>query len=177
VAAPDVVETRGVTIEAAPADVWPWLVQMGYGRGGWYGFEGMDPVHPAAREIRPELQALAVGDVMPVRPGGGLSVRVLEPARSLVLYADEETVGGASGGGFTLSWAFALEAAPDGGTRFIERVRLATTAQRPVVQGLSGPLRFGIFVMLRRHLLGFRERVEAPAAIHVPLQAPGASPA
>ena len=42
VADPDRVMTHGVTIEAAPADVWPWLLQMGYGRGGWYSYDAVD---------------------------------------------------------------------------------------------------------------------------------------
>src|SRR5688572_14283386 len=71
VADPTAVETRGIDIDATPEEVWPWLVQMGYGRAGWYSYDAVDMDMPSADRIRPELAGLAVGDVMPTHPGGG----------------------------------------------------------------------------------------------------------
>jgi hypothetical protein len=64
--------TRAITI-AAPADqVWPWLVQLGYGRGGWYSYDWIDnDGRPSADGIIPELQQLEVGCSDPDGPGNG----------------------------------------------------------------------------------------------------------
>src|SRR5579871_5244070 len=87
---PDVVSTRAVSVAAAPSDVWPWLVQMGSGRGGAYTYDwienlfGLD-MH-SAEEIRPELQDLQVGDELPLGSGGpSMVVEVLEPGHALVV--------------------------------------------------------------------------------------------
>jgi hypothetical protein len=92
IGAPDVVETRSLPIDAAPADVWPWLVQMGWGRGGWYSYDQLDMDHPSADTILEEFQDLAEGDVVPTHPGGGFEAKVVEPEKTLVLYLDSELV-------------------------------------------------------------------------------------
>lgn len=63
--------TRALTVEATPERVWPWLVQMGYGRGGWYGDLPWwkDPAGHAgpassAWELLPDTPPIAVGDVL-----------------------------------------------------------------------------------------------------------------
>src|SRR4051795_1460209 len=68
---PTQTETRGVTIDAPVSQVWPWLVQMGFGRAGWYSFDAMDRRYPSADSILPEFQTLAAGEVMPLYNGGG----------------------------------------------------------------------------------------------------------
>jgi proline iminopeptidase len=65
VADPTAVETRGITIDDTPDKVWPWLVQMGYGRAGWYSYEPLDSKIPSAKEILPEFQELRAGDMKP----------------------------------------------------------------------------------------------------------------
>lgn len=75
--------TRAVTINAGIEKVWPWIVQIGYRRAGWYGFDQMDNDGiPSATKILPEFQTLAVGQVIGEE---GLAVRSLQPNRSLVL--------------------------------------------------------------------------------------------
>ena len=86
------IETRGIDINATPDEVWPWLVQMGYGRAGWYSYDALDMNMPSTKVIRPELAELKVGDVMPTHPGGGFLVRVLDAPKALVLYSDTELV-------------------------------------------------------------------------------------
>ncbi|HEY6029312.1 MAG TPA: hypothetical protein VIU44_02045, partial [Gaiellaceae bacterium] len=80
--------TMATTIEAPPEAVWPWLVQMGYGRAGWYSWDRLDNGGvPSADEIRPEWQEIAVGDRLPSTRDGRswFEVVELEPERALVL--------------------------------------------------------------------------------------------
>ena len=152
VADAEAVDTRVLDIDAPPARVWPWLVQMGYGRAGWYSYDQLDMSHTSLDHVAPDLQSLAVGDLVPTHPGGGFEVKVLEPDRALVLYADralmvaqvekahrpevvtEEAPANlrATGaylersmpGDFAASWAFVLEPLDKGRTRLIERFRI-----------------------------------------------------
>ncbi|NJD28857.1 MAG: hypothetical protein FIA92_11245 [Chloroflexi bacterium] len=187
----DGVLTRGIDIAAAPEHVWPWLVQMGYGRAGWYSYDQLDMNKPSADRIIPELQSLAVGDIVPTHPGGGFEVKVLEAGRALVLYTDRAQMDAqkasapegieatptnlkATGavldanmrGDFKASWAFVLEPRADGTTRLIERFRGWMAAPESGAPGMTPPpparamFLFGIFVMLRRQMLGIRDRAE-----------------
>ena len=179
-----VAETRGLDIDAPPEAVWPWLVQMGYGRGGWYSYDQIDMDGHSAETILEEHQELAEGDRVPTHPGGGFEVRILRPAEALVLWLDPELVGASSGddetpvglqgagilgdmamSDFRGSWAFILEPAPGDRTRLIERIRLwADEAGAP--QRLAMPMMgLGVFVMTRKHMLGLKERAERHAAI------------
>ena len=86
--------TRAISISAAPAEVWAWLVQIGQGRGGLYSFDGLEnlarcDIHSTDR-IHPELQSLAEGDLIRLgAPQGYPCFRVasVEPGASLVLVA------------------------------------------------------------------------------------------
>lgn len=181
------VETRGITIDAPPSQVWPWLVQMGFGRAGWYSYDAVDMRGSSADRILPEYQSLAVGDVVPTHPGGGFLVKALEPERYLVLYLDDEMVreqareaealnaespanlrmtGAFLEGGqpteFAASWAFVLEPAEGGGTRLIERfrIRFGSAEEKPWTRLTLPMMGFGVFVMMRKQMLGIRERAE-----------------
>lgn len=87
---PDAAEqmTDEVTIAATPARIWPWLLQMGCGRAGFYSIDAADnDGRRSAREVHPDLTELRVGDVVPATPDGddGFEVLEIEPNRSLVL--------------------------------------------------------------------------------------------
>ena len=92
IAEPSVTETRSLVVDAAPSVLWPWLVQMGYGRGGWYSYDKLDIKGSSADSILPEFQELAVGDVVPTHDGGGFVAKVVDPEQALVLYLDNELV-------------------------------------------------------------------------------------
>lgn len=91
--------TRGVTVRAAPEEVWPWLAQMGYGRGGWYTSERVDlvvnrwffgergPTPGSADRLVPEFQHIAVGDLICDGRDYASFFRVqqVDPPRALVL--------------------------------------------------------------------------------------------
>jgi len=153
-----VVESRGLEIDAPPDAVWPWLVQMGYNRAGWYSYDLVDMKGASVDTILPELQHLAVGDLVPNSPDTAFVVRALEPGRALVLFADEKTVEEqvaaararkeageaveeapanlkAAGkmmpamAGFAASWAFVLVPLDEGRrTRLVERFRVRMPA-------------------------------------------------
>jgi hypothetical protein len=174
-------ETRGITIDAPPAAVWPWLVQMGYGRGGWYSIDQLDMRGKSAERIVEAWQGLAVGDVVPMHPGGGFEVKVLEPNRALVLFGDpstmqpmthpegEELPAGLAASGsflaatpseFRASWSFVLEPLGPSRTRLIERMRYWSAEGTPVTKAALSLLGFGAFVMMQRQMTAIRERAE-----------------
>ena len=67
--------TRAISVAAPPEQVWPWLVQLGYGRAGWYSYDWIDnDGHRSANRIIPELQELGSGPI-PMLPGIGRSGR------------------------------------------------------------------------------------------------------
>jgi hypothetical protein len=82
--------TMAITIDAPPERIWPWLRQMGYGRGGWYSFDHLDSWgHASAESIHSEWQEIAVGTRLPSMPGEKtwFEVAALEPERFLGLRA------------------------------------------------------------------------------------------
>jgi uncharacterized protein len=113
---------HAVTIEAPPESVWPWLVQMGGGRAGWYSYDWIDnDGEPSATAIVPSLQHLAVGDIMPSLPGASDSfvVAAIDPFRSLILTASS------TDGSALASWEFFLEPVEKHQTRLMVRGRVA----------------------------------------------------
>lgn len=180
-------DTRAITIEAPPSAVWPWLVQMGYGRGGWYSYDVIDMKGASADCIQPDIRPFAVGDIVPTHPGGGFEVKAVEPEHALVLYIDTALVRTqaeaarataveanpaniAAAGAlmdatqpteFAASWAFILEPLGDGRTRLIERFRARFDGGDQSWTKYTLPfMGFGVFVMVRKQMLGIKERVE-----------------
>ncbi len=163
--------THAVTIGKPPAEVWPWLVQMGYGRGGWYSYDRLERAMGAgdfaeggsARRVVPQLQLLAVGDTVGLSPAGGLSVVGLDPARSLVLHyrMDLLTSSPASERSRAIldwTWAFVLEPVDDG-CRLLVRVRADPwPSWCALLLPLLEPVHFG---MERKMLRTIKQRAEA----------------
>jgi hypothetical protein len=148
--------TSAITIGAPPEDVWPWLVQIGYQRGGLYSYDWLDRLfgfldRPSANRILPECQHLAVGDTI-FFGGEKLTVAVLEPHRALVLsYKDR---------GIEWAWEFDVQPLDNHRTRFIDRSteRIPSTVSGWVMMRVLEP---AAFIMNRRMLLGVKERAEA----------------
>src|SRR5204862_6940139 len=109
-----------ITIRATPGEVWPWLAQMGAGRGGWYSYDRLDNGgEPSSRRIVPEFQRLTPGMILPAAPGARDAFMLVSfvPDLSLVLG------GKAPDGSWLVSWAFVLHELPNAHTRLVVRVR------------------------------------------------------
>jgi hypothetical protein len=153
--------TRAITIDAPPHAVWPWLVQVGCLRAGWYSNDLLDNLtHPSAEQIIPDLQELHIGQWVPMSPTPSdttaFKVAAFEPNRSLVWAQPMST------------WAWTLTPADPGTTRLVTRLRIRYEWRHPVSAVLSLVLNeFGDFPMMRRMLLGIKRRAEGsslPAA-------------
>ena len=121
--------TMATTVDAPPAQVWPWLVQMGADRAGWYSWDRLDNFgHRSAERIHPEWQQIAVGDRLAAKPDGSewWEVAALEPERFLCLRMSLDLRGrpfdprGARPRSYTDStWGFLLEELPGPRTRLV----------------------------------------------------------
>jgi len=154
--------THAITIRRPPRDVWPWLVQMGAGRAGWYSYDFIDNGgQPSAERVIPELQRIDEGAIMPWLPGAteGFTVLHVEPQRCLIM-----GVLPSDGREPTMTWAFVLEEIEGGITRLIVRAR-ARSGYRPPFGLPTWTIRtlvpWGHFLMLRKQLVGIARRVEA----------------
>ena len=165
-ASADLVSTRAITIAAPAERVWPWLAQMGQGRGGFYSYDVLENVvarcdiHSADRVVD-EWQAIEVGDPVHLHPEVALTVALVAPGRVVVLRGG---VPMPAGGGATaeppydFTWTFAIHDAPGGATRLVMRERYAYTQRwaRVIVE----PVEAVSFVMSQRMLRGIRDRAE-----------------
>lgn len=159
---PNMESTRAITIDAPPSDVWPWLVQMGKGRGGLYSYDWLDIAfgfldEPSAEAILPEHQALRAGDAIPMgcdeTQADDFVVHAVDPERALVI--------GAWAPEFRdkVSWSMVLYPLGTRRTRLIVRVRgsLPMDAQGILTYALLEP---ATFVMLRKQMLNLKRLAE-----------------
>ncbi len=160
--------TRSITIPAPPDRVWPWLAQMGQGRGGLYSYDGLEnlagcKIHSANRII-PELQNLQVGDLIRLGPPGYpcFAVAAVDAPRFLVLISADPRTGqpvkfsGRKDKGFSIAtWQFVLEPLGEQATRLLVRQRLYSSPDLAWIWRLTEPVGF---VMERKMLLGIRRR-------------------
>jgi hypothetical protein len=183
-AKPHLVTTHAVTIDAPPEHVWPWLAQMGWGRGQWYTARWVDRLlfpnnGPSADSLVPEWQRLSVGDRIldgPPEANCAFVVDDLNPPRHLVLHSTEHLPPGWAArfdAGIDWTWAFVLDPVDGGRTRFLFRTRVrlrpwwVTAAYWTVMVPAD-------FVMSRQMLRGVKERAERTNAADVVRLASGA---
>jgi hypothetical protein len=150
------VTTRAITIDAWPVHVWPWLAQMGRGRGGLYSYDWLDRVcgvldAPSSDTVMTRFQTIRAGDTIPVGGSAGWPVAIARPNDLLLLDVHQS--------GAHITWAMLLDPIAPTRTRLIMRVRarLPHTWQRPLRIAVLDPAEF---LMMRRQLLGIRDRAE-----------------
>jgi len=151
--------TRAITIKARPAEIWPWLVQMGYRRGGLYSYDWLDRLfgildRPSAESIIPEFQNLKVGDVIPLGAGPNWPVKAIESNRSLLIALHDP-----QNPESWLTWSWGIYPLDETHTRLVSRVRgrLASTLGGFLMLIILDPT---AFLMERKMLLGIKRRAE-----------------
>jgi hypothetical protein len=162
--------TRAITIRASRADVWPWLVQLGYDRAGFYSYAwlenliGLDIEN--ADRIVPGFQQLGVGDGIMLGPEAPLRVVRMHPGEFVVGYRFQHPFTGREvdpkakhSTYFAWTWAFVLEEFDASTTRLIVRARgdYRPHLLAPAIYLVLEPIHF---LMERKVLLGIRERAE-----------------
>jgi hypothetical protein len=168
VAEPATQATRAITIQAPPETVWPWIVQLGADRGGFYSYDRLENlfglgIHSAS-EVVADWQHLGVGDVVyanrartggwyvvDLRPGEAVTLKMADLAGGRPARRDE-------GLKWEFGWTFALRPGRSGGTRLLVRERTAFGS--PLTRVLMAPLGVVSFVMTRRMMLGVKSRAE-----------------
>lgn len=164
---PDLEATRAISIDAEPADVWPWIAQLGQNRGGFYSYDWLEnlvgvDIRTADRVV-PDLQVRAVGDAVNLAPEVALTVAALEVGRHLVLRGAVALDGsGGAGAPYDFTWAFVLLRRFDGSTRLIVRERYAYLTGWAAA--MVEPVEMVSFLMTERMLRGIRDRAERTAA-------------
>jgi hypothetical protein len=161
--------TRAITIHAAPENVWPWIVQMGYRHAGFYTYDIADNAgYPSADHVLEEYQHLSVGDwafnmnsmfgiELPINEFDAFRVQAFKTNKWLVWAKPDST------------WSWLLEPVADGQTRLILRIRA-----RPVNLFWTLFMEFGDAPMARRMLKGIKARAERSTA-NVPQDVPKAA--
>lgn len=161
--------TRAVTIDAPREDVWPWIVQLGADRGGFYTYDRLENlfglgIH-SADDVVDDWQDLGVGDVVHADRArtGGWYVVDLRPNEVLVLQVGDLDAGRPLRRDEKLrwefQWTFALRDTATGSTRLLVRERVAFDST--LTRILMAPVGLVSFVMSRGMLLGIKSRVEA----------------
>jgi hypothetical protein len=147
--------TRAITIDAPPEAVWPWLVQLGYRRAGWYSYDLFDNAgYPSADRILPEHQNLKIGDRVPmaksVNDTTAFWVVELEPNRSMLWQKPNST------------WAWKLVPVEGGRTRLITRLKALYDWRDSPSNALLTLILFEFrdFPMTRKLMLGVKRRAE-----------------
>jgi hypothetical protein len=166
---PKVVTDHAITIDAPPSAVWPWLVQMGWGRAGWYTARWVDrllfPANgPSADRIIPEFQDIDIGTFVPDGPPHtecGLIVEEFEPDRVLVMHSNSHLpMSWRAHATLDWSWAFVLTPFDQGRrTRFHFRSRWTTSPWWLTLGGWVGIVPAD-FIMSKDMLRGVKQRVE-----------------
>jgi hypothetical protein len=147
--------TRAITIDGPPEAVWPWLVQIGYGRAGFYSYDLFDnAARPSAERLLPEYQHPTVGDWVPmagrINETTAFKISALEPAQSMLWQKPHST------------WAWRLAPLESGRTRLVTRLKDRYEWRAAPASALLTLIlfEFADFPMMRRLLLGVKRRVE-----------------
>jgi hypothetical protein len=146
------VATRAVTIDAAPAEVWKWIVQIGSARAGWYSLDWVDNAGvESSRRILPEFQRIAKDDFAPFTPDqkNGMWVKCYDEHKH-ILWWDKKG---------NATWLWQLDEIQSGKTRLITRLRTKYDFTFPWIIYYT-LYDIGDIVMMSKCMLGIKERAE-----------------
>jgi hypothetical protein len=139
--------TRAVTINAPAERIWPWIVQIGYKKAGFYSWDILDNDGiPSAERIIPAYQNLEIGDLVPLDEEIDAVVVDMEPNEWLLLVFQSDS---------TVTWAWALYKIDADRTRLVTRLRwrASSVVSQFVLDAFE-------IIMMRKHLLGIKRRAE-----------------
>ncbi len=146
--------TRAITIHAPPEEIWPWIIQIGYGRAGFYSYDLLDNLgKPSASRIIPELQQIEVGTWIPmsrnVTDETAFRMTAFEPDSWMLWNKAAST------------WAWKLVPIDNGSTRLIIRLKCQYRWTRPTIVTDLILMEIGDFPMMRKLMLGIKQRAES----------------
>ncbi len=142
--------TRAVTIEATPEEIWPWIIQIGYRRAGFYSYDVLDNDGiPSAERILPEYQNLKVNELIPLTETANVRVTELDSQKFMVLVFEVE------GTWSNATWVWGLYPEDASHTRLVTRLRADARGVRARVF-----LDLGEIIMMRKCMLGIKRRAE-----------------
>lgn len=152
---PAFLATRAITIDGTPEEIWPWLLQMGYGRAGFYGYDILENIGSpdgmqSAAHIIPEFQHFTVGDEVPLSAAGGLTFYAIEPNQYLI-WSGEPGWGG---------FIWALYPIDENHTRLVCRARWTHNWKKPGQFAFDLFTEFTDHLAVRKILQGVKGRVE-----------------
>jgi hypothetical protein len=154
---PSFLATRAVTIDAPPEEVWPWLLQMGYGRAGFYGYDLLENAGSpeglrSADEIIPRFQNFVVGDKVPISAVANMTFHSIEPTRHLIWLGSDTPNPGA------FTWA--IYSSDGDRTRLLSRIRWTYHSTSMSILALQLFTEFADHIAVRKVLQGIKQRVE-----------------
>ena len=152
VRAPSFNATRAVTIHASAENIYPWIVQMGVTRAGWYSYDLLDNLgRPSAENILTEHQTIQVDNVIPMSPDGKQGMRVKDFSNNKwMLWWD--------GKGYS-SWVWDIQPEGEADSRLVTRVRVKYRLLSPAI-AFNLLVEFFDIVMMRKCMLGIKRRAE-----------------
>jgi len=160
--------TLAVAIDASPQDVWPWIAQVGQGRGGFYSYQTLENIAGCSivntTDVLPAHQHPAVGDEIFLHPAAPpMRVEIVDPPNVLVLVGSPADVGDEESWGMS-TWQFIVERGPDGGGRLLTRGRFDHSPDwRSRLAFGRFPIEAISFVMSRRMMLEIKRLAERDA--------------
>ncbi len=160
--------TLGIAVDASPEEVWPWIAQIGQGRGGFYSYQTLENMAGCrianTTEILPDHQHPAVGGDIYLHPAAPpMRIGIVEPPNALVLFGSPADVGDAESGGVS-TWQFAVNPGPDGGSRLLTRGRYDYPPDWKSRLAFGRfPLEVITFVMSRKMMLEIKRLAERRA--------------
>jgi len=152
---PEFFATRAITVSGKPDEIWPWLLQMGYGRAGYYGYDVLENLGSprgirSADRILPEFQQFKIGDEVPISSVARMSFYAIEPNQHIIW----------TGANQQGSFIWALHPLDENHTRLISRIRWSFHWSEPGLLALDLFTEFTDHLAVREILQGVKGRVE-----------------